>query len=463
LNAAVCDEKDGFKALRKLFGVDSAASTNVYNDYSKLTKFWTQHTNYVTADGKRTKATEVGIHPAFGFGVIEPNAMVNLLSLSMLKHRFHVKYDSETDRFVLSSKNKGMDYVATCQHGIYLIQQEQTEIECVMSMSSIKRLKKSTNLEKFDSLHRTLNHAGKERIITALKHGMFKSWGISLEHQSEIDGYQCDTCKLANAKIHGKDRPSEESVKNQEEPQMGKNIHVDVVFVSMGPNKLATYLIGVEEFCNYVSLTSIKDRTVEEITRGLRTFADFYEMHGYKVRTINSDREAGIIASAQALAQRGVELIQTAAGVHERKIESQIGKIRDHMRATLWDLSYRLPTFLYPKLFEHVVQTMNTLPNVKCKETSPRAILTGNSRHEDYLDLPFGTIVITQEPSDQLTSKMEARGSVGILVARSLNSSATEVYVPSRGRVVSRDCMVEAQSKESLALVSFKFPIVSNF
>jgi hypothetical protein len=68
------DESSKHKNLKTTYAIDSAATTNVFLSEDLLKNVHDQRTHYVTADGSKRTAAMVGVHPVFGFGVIEKEA-----------------------------------------------------------------------------------------------------------------------------------------------------------------------------------------------------------------------------------------------------------------------------------------------------------------------------------------------------------------------------------------------------
>src|SRR4051812_43079169 len=129
--------------LKSRYAVDSAATIHVYNDFSGLTDVHAQHLNYFTSNGERAKSTHVGIHPIFGLGAIEPNAVVNILSVSELRGKFYVDLNGRTDRFTLRDKTTPKVFFAPFDptYKLYLVDEVEKVDEDIYVMSRIDYVK----------------------------------------------------------------------------------------------------------------------------------------------------------------------------------------------------------------------------------------------------------------------------------------------------------------------------------
>lgn len=229
----------------------------------------------------------------------------------------------------------------------------------MMSRISVDDHMKSAE-NRVQHLHQMLHHVGKQRLAEAIKVGLFQDWRISVDDvlNSNID--KCLACKLGKGDLRKTKNTSFEYKKRGEEPKMGERVHVDLVFISRDENKRShIYLLGVEEARNYLTLMKLKDKSAKTVAAGLRAVKGFYEVHGHQVKSFNADHDSSIAALQIDLLQEGVEIIQTSAGRHDKKVESQVRHIRAAMRATLNSLGYKLPKHLMHKLFESVVQSKN--------------------------------------------------------------------------------------------------------
>jgi hypothetical protein len=274
----------------------------------------------------------------------------------MLSQRFGV--EMKDNQFNLKSKRTSKVWKAPLdsESGLYLLEGFKHEsIPFVMpgtrngSESEIDKsedfyvMSRVSFMEDFKSIkarvirfHQTLNHPSKERMIQALEGGLFEDWNLTKEdvlHCRDLD--TCISCRTGNASFKKPEKSSEESVKRDEPPQMGKHVHIDLVFVKRGDGKSLTYLLGVEESSNYLSLFKLPNKNAESVAEGIAMLRGFYETYDWKIQSINADHDSGILAAAPEITKMGVEVIQVAAGVHERKIEAQVRIVRAYMRSTL--------------------------------------------------------------------------------------------------------------------------------
>lgn len=94
------DEKlsEKFRAMddmKNMFSPDSCATMNVYTSTKGLVNVRRQWVYYKTANGGTARSEFVGVHRIWGFGVIEPSAPINLLSVGQLKSVFDIEFESK--------------------------------------------------------------------------------------------------------------------------------------------------------------------------------------------------------------------------------------------------------------------------------------------------------------------------------------------------------------------------------
>jgi hypothetical protein len=138
----------------------------------------------------------------------------------------------------------------------------------------------------------------------------------------------------------------------------------------------------------------------------------------------------------------GVKLKRSSPDRHEKRSERMVRTVRERMRATLGGLPYRLPGRLYNHLLNHVVASLNVVPNVHTAGRAPREIVTGEKISAAIsLDQPFGTMAMFKTPMDTSADHQDHRdrSELGIIIGRDFNSRGTVLtYLISSGSIVSR-------------------------
>ena len=134
---------------------------------------------------------------------------------------------------------------------------------------------------------------------------------------------------------------------------------------------------------------------------------------------------------------------RTGTDRHASVIERNVRTIKDHQRATLASLPYKLPLALYPYVLDDVIGRLNSVTNKKSTPLSPSEWITGRKPQVLLLKHPFGTYGIAHIAKGTRKDNM-SRGVHGVLVGRDWNSkNSFKVYVLSTSTVIHTDKFVE--------------------
>jgi len=111
------------------------------------------------------------------------------------------------------------------------------------------------------------------------------------------------------------------------------------------------------------------------------------------------------------------------------------------MRATLTNLSYKLPGKLYKHLADWSIQRINMLPNSKSFPRTPGEIYgIVPLSMDEVMKTEFGTAGIFKVPSNQRTDDLSPQGEQGIVVGyEPAHPSNLKIFVPERGCIVIRN------------------------
>ena len=187
-------------------------------------------------------------------------------------------------------------------------------------------------------------------------------------------------------------------------PQM---MEADLMFIGHEIPVLVAILSPIE----YSLVVPLKDKSIDEISRGIEAILSVCQSKDVTVTWIRSDGEPALNSHQMVsrLHDKHIQLDVVGAGSHAPKVERRIRFIKEKLRTILHSLPYRLNLVLT----QWAIKAANRFTNMQVSTTSmdkisPRDKFMG--RPLDYrLDvyLPFGTFVQCTKP--QTNNTMQSR------------------------------------------------------
>jgi hypothetical protein len=226
-------------------------------------------------------------------------------------------------------------------------------------------------------LCRLLRHPGDESVVNALNNGIFTTTHLTsqdLRNARAIYG-PCSACREGKMLA-----PTEPTSISEPSRGIGNKLHTDLIILkskSIGGNTLilttcdekSSYIVGVP-------CVSKKEAVLKEA--GLLTLIEF-NSHGHTVKTIITDDEVSLATLKKCLGPMQVAVEPTPAGLHEKRIESYIGTIKERRNAMVADLWYEVPSELECELYMDAIRWLNRLPNKNTGPfNTPFSLFTGN-------------------------------------------------------------------------------------
>jgi hypothetical protein len=266
-------------------------------------------------------------------------------------------------------------------------------------------------------LHQILDHPSDAALCKALDNGVYLNCHLcssDLRNARALYGNFCAGC------VQGKMTRAAAAPSLSEPAQsVADTLHVDMFFILDTSKRKVPYLISVEETTGHTCVLQLASKSQKSVELGLSQVIAQYKPYGHSVKTIVADREHVFSAARNHLLNLGVELKQTSPEHHERRAERKIRTLKDHFRATLSQLPYKLPRCLYKQLVYHICSSLNLVPNSLSGARSPREIVTGKKVDmKTALRAPFGAIVLCKVPNQTQSQDSEPRAEYGVVVGR---------------------------------------------
>ena len=161
------------------------------------------------------------------------------------------------------------------------------------------------------------------------------------------------------------------------------------------------------------------------------------------MKFLRTDRETVLLSCETDLLSIGIIMENTGTDRHASVIERNVRTVKDHQRATLASLPYKLPLALYPYLLDDVIGCLNSVTNKKSNPLSPQEWITGRKSQVLLLKQSIGTYGIAHIAKGTRKDNM-SRGVHSVIVGHDLNSkNSFKVYMLSTSTVIHTDKFVE--------------------
>lgn len=443
--------------------LDNACTTNVVKDKHLLRNLRRIPARTLHGLGQ-AKTVLGGTLDYFGFALYVPKCPFNLISFRQARDSFNAQYDQESDTFNLKTLDSGKEFTFKLNaDGLYTHTLE-TPPERALLTTDITVNGKQFSAQQMQRaraarvLHNKLGHPSDNHLIHGLINGVYMDCDVTpndMRLAQDILG-KCPGCTIGKAT----EEPSPPST-SERASAPGQKLHMDIGFINSKP-----FLVTVDDFSGCIALSRLPNKNRPSVENAILKIVAKYNSFGHKVSVIMCDREAVFTAAELCVNKRGIQLVRSGPGRHNKRAERAIRTLKAKFRAALFSLPYRLPPVLYPDLLEDIAQNCNLVPTTASGSRTPREIVTGvklNTR--THLRTSFGDIVVDKTPSQSNAATTDARAAFGIAVGRDLSSKGDiKIFILSSGEVVTRHtfehfrltedilAMINAYSNESSAM-----------
>lgn len=382
--------------------IDSASQVNLFQCSALLSDVRNAGTIDIAGVSESTlSVNQVGTHPLFGECYICSHTPTNIVSMSLLKKRFAIHYDSRSgDSFVCTNKSLSITFEHHCSgFWIYKGASELSPLSdptrfiaapvMVGQSGKVYSAVEVSRAKEYQRFHQCRAHIGDTTAKRNFDLNVYSDCPLTsrdVDNTRDIFG-ACPYCEIGKAVTHGSANAT-----NLPTAELGTLIHVDLVtFFGFGP-----YCLASEDRINYLMVQLLLSKATPNLLPALSKFID--HLHGFKFACsdISTDREHTFGACVQPLLQRKppVKLTQVPSGRHEKKLERQVRTIKNLMRATCAMLPFVVPPQCIEDLIYSVIQSLNDSSNAISGHQTPRQAIEGTkAAYKHACVVPFGTFV----------------------------------------------------------------------
>ena len=244
------------------------------------------------------------------------------------------------------------------------------------------------------TLHRLLAHIPDSSLIILLDSNQILGTDLNggdVRTGRSIEG-MCNSCSM------GKTRHDPANPSNRLPIATGpwQVIHGDLNEVT-GKNAKFHYLIVVCEFSKYLLPVKLDGKGAEALQKGLDEVLAHGAQYAWQTKTLRTDHEHVLVSVKTHANSKGVQLMTSPPGRHERLIERSIQTLKGCMRAIKAGLPYRLPAVAHRYLLEHACNMLNRVPHPTNPNLTPLYIVASRKTQLEEL-FEFGKLVLTKNP-----------------------------------------------------------------
>ena len=379
--------------------------------------------------------SQLGETMHFGTVAYSPDAIANILSYDEVASKHRIEWvQAERAFYVYVGNNPPFKFIR--KQGLHICNMskyrnysttnvEHALIETVTSNLQNYSKRDVANAQKARDLMKKLGYPSVQSMVKLIKAGGILNCPVTIH-----DLYRAHSIWGPDlASLKGKTKTSKtDPVKVEYIPRSmdaEQTLHIDIMFVEG-----VAYLVSVSTPLGLTLVNHLGhlkgSRATGPVRDALSKQVALYRSENFTVRTILTDGEGAVHASASFLHNEGIRINPAGAGKHVPTIENKIRQIKERVRAHISVLPFKLSQPLLQWLVQYSVSAINYMPTStwEVDHPSPKEIFTG--RKIDYkkdLSLSFGQYVQAhiREVSNSMAERTE--GAIALMGTGNLQGS----------------------------------------
>ena len=443
--------------MRRWILLDNQSTCNIFCDRKHLTKIRDVDTPmHLTTNGGVLVVKLEGYLPGYGWIWYHPEAITNILSLSHVKKKWSITYDSDKDDLFRVDKGDGniLEFKPSIK-GLYYHDPKAEEFALIETVAENKSYYTNRQFERAKvarELYQTIGHPSIKDFKAIIKGNMIKNCPVTIEDINvceKVFGPDIYTLKgktvRSKPKIAVKDYieiPFELKLAHQ-----GIELCADVMYIQ----KL-TFLVTISKNLKFVTIQFIKHRSKEDLIGGIKSVLATYNKAGFQVATLHVDPEfkhiseeleaPDLVVNYNEEMPNDLTVNEATAQEHVPEIERCIRVIKERYRALYHRVPYpKMPKVMIKMAAAEVVKWLNMFPPAGgvSEIYSPRAILTNvGVDYAKHCKYAFGTYVQAGNENNPTNSVEPRTLSCIYLRAVDTQQGGFELLNLNTGKVITR-------------------------
>ena len=342
-----------------------------------------------------------------------PGYITNVLSLTLLKRKYRITYDSELDGAFIVHRPGRKNLKFTQHPGGLHLWHPHSKREVVLVNTVSQNLKRFSRRQIEDAreacaLLAKVGYPSERNLKVMIRSGMLHNCPITekdIDNATAIYGTSVPVLKgKTTRKVPLRVRTDLIPV-----PPEIYDLHhtITIGMYIMFINKLP-FLVTVSENIAFTTVEYIPDRSATSLQKAIQNVKRVYKVRGFDLTRANVDNEFDYLQSE--MMRIGITLNTTSKGEHVPNVERKIRVLKERCRALRHTLPFKsIPRLMIIALVKFITRWINAFPTKGGIQTvSPRTLLTGTPI--DFLRhcrLHFGSYVQVHEDNIQ-TNTSEA-------------------------------------------------------
>ena len=396
------------------------------------------------------KTNLVGDLPGYGTVWYHPNGIANILSLSRVKDKYRVTFDSDINNQFIVHRHDGTQRIfQQSSRGLYFLDTSLTPQPINGTSDTVLVTTVADNASNFSNadysqallarkLQKIIGRPTTRSFIHFIENNLLPNCPVTRRDvlmAEQIFGPDVGSLKGKTVRR----QPPRVKVTEVALPRTIKQhyqevtIGCDIMFVNKIP-----FLMSISRHIRFGTAQHIKNHQGTTIFNGLRAIHQVYLQRGFQIRNALMDGQFEPLRGN--LAELGIVLNTASNDEHVPEIERQIRTVKERTRAIYCTLPFsKMPRRLIIEMVYAANYWLNMFPRKGgiSKTLSPRALLTGQSwSYTTHCKLEFGDYVQTHEEHD---NSMVAR-TIGAIALRPTGNTQGGYFFFSltTGRVLNR-------------------------
>ena len=361
----------------------------------------------------------MGYLPGYGDVWVYEDGIANILSLSRVKEKFRVTYDSDNgNKFVVHLKNGLKQTFSQSKAGLYysVVRSGGNRAKTKQSLiTTIRTTEKHTtlntvaeNLAKYTKrevlranlarkIQKSIGHPSLKKFIEIVENNLLTNCPIVKQdilraediYGPELGCLKGKTVRRASTPVRVAHAPTQLSA-----AQKLVVLAIDIMYVNDIP-----FLITISRDLHFGSAQAMGDETFKSIYGALDKIIKIYKHYGFSVTHILGDGQFESLDPSRIVS--GVNLNIVTRGEHVPEVERYIRTVKERTRSVYNSLPFkRFPTKLVVEIVYAQIFWLNSFPseNGLSRTQSPRVLMTGTGvDYNLHCKLECGSYVQTHE------------------------------------------------------------------
>ena len=428
--------------------LDNQSTVDVFTNRHLLKNIRRANTNmFIHCTAGVAKTNLIGDLPGYGTVWYHPNGIANILSLSKVKEKYRVTFDSDkNNQFIVHCPDGTQRVFQQSSRGLYFL---DTSLTPQPGSGTVLVSTVADNANSFSNadyaqavlarkIQKIIGRPTTRAFIYFIENNLLPNCPVNRKdvlRAEQIFGPDIGSLK---GKTVRRQPPRVEVEEVSLPPTIQQHyqevtLACDIMFVNKIP-----FLMSVSRHLRFGTAQHIKNQQGTTIFNGIQAIHQIYLQRGFQIRNAFMDGQFEPLRGN--LAELGILLNTASNDEHVPEIERQIRTVKERTRAIYCTLPFKkMPRRLIIEMVYAANYWLNMFPRKGgiSKTLSPRALLTGQSwSYTTHCKLEFGDYVQTHEEHD---NSMAAR-TIGAIALRPTGNAQGGYFFFSltTGRVLNR-------------------------